>query len=711
MNQPTIDTFFKMVESLKKHQRAELLNDQEETIIEELYTDPLEGDFILKSMLSPQTTLLIGRKGTGKSTIIGRFQHQIRKTDNQLSLYLDVRTIYEQSIGSLPNIIYEQSILSEKETQKYQLYKHFLNNVLSEIQREINKNVFTNRLIKIITSKGITKTEFEQEIKKLFEDISTPSYEDFNAIKRLKLSEGKLQKKSINNQRNFGVEISPKMTINKNGAEIEAGKLNIDVSNGLCNDVEELTTQEYSTILIRYFNIINFINKVKTLLFKIGIKKVFICLDDASELDESALDIFMRTLVTPLNNSADEYFRFKISFYPGRDRLPGIDRTKVETINLDYYNLYQSTGVDKVEENAIAYTKRLLEKRFKYFFGKNVNLDDFFDIKHISLDDYYKIIFQASANVPRIIGKILWHSAKRSITQGQKINKKVLQEASKEHYIQEIEPVLYKNEYIQYTNFNEKFEREHLKKLLELIIKKAKANKRQIGESDSDIFKNYNTNTAPSNYLYYPPNLEEFLATLELNFFISKYAQQKDKGSGSGKTYIPPKEISVFTLNYGLCQKENIIFDEKSDRKFRTERVFDFTDIIIEWANTSQIIKCTNCGFVHPMDKLEAIKQFEMLCDKCFQKTCKLETVVIDIPNNDSMKIKEKDFQVLNVLKIETGLTSSQIGEELDWSYRSVNQRVRIDRFLMQNKLIIKKKENELNKYYITDIAKSSFFK
>ena len=711
MDTSTKDKFLDMVDSLKRHQRAELLNENQENIIEQLYTDPLEADFILKSMFHPRTTLLIGRKGTGKSTIIGRFQHEIRKTDDQLSLYLDVKTIYDQSIGSVPNIKGDQNILSEKEIQKYELYKHFLKNVLIEIQKEIKKNVFTNRIIKIFTKQGITESEFRVELEALFKDISTPKYEDITAIKNIKSSDSRSQKQSVENKTTSGAELNANMKVTKEMAEFRLGKLKIEDSNALTDNKEELSTQEYSTILIRYFNVIDFINKINAILSKAGIKQVFICLDDASELDEGALDIFMRTLVVPLNNSANRFFKFKISFYPGRDHLPEIDRTKIDTINLDYYNLYQCTGVDKVEDNAIAYTKRLLEKRFKYFFGINVNLEDFFDVKNnLSLDDYYKIIFQASANVPRNIGKILWYSAKRSIAQSQKITKRVLQEAAKEHYTQEIEPILYKNEYIQYKNYNERFEREHLKKLLDLIIIKAKENKRQIGSSGSDIFKNYTTNTAPSNYLYYPPNLEEFLATLELNFFISKYAQQKDRGTGSGINYKPPKEVSVYTLNYGLCQKENIVFDEKSDRKFRTERVFDFTDIIVEWANNSQIIRCTNCETIFPMDKLEAIKQFGMLCNKCLQRTCKVETVEIELPQNLSTAIPEKEYQVLNILKIESGLSTPQIAEELDCAYQAVNQRVRVDRFLMQNGFVQKKEENGKNKYYISDYALSKFF-
>ena len=47
MNQLIQDTFLKLVESLRKHQRAELI-EGDENLIEALYTDPFANDFVLK---------------------------------------------------------------------------------------------------------------------------------------------------------------------------------------------------------------------------------------------------------------------------------------------------------------------------------------------------------------------------------------------------------------------------------------------------------------------------------------------------------------------------------------------------------------------------------------------------------------------------------------------------------------------------------------
>lgn len=88
------DRFLELTDSLSKYRRATLESSTGKNIVENLYVDPLENDLILKSMLKSNTTLLIGRKGTGKSTIINRFQHEIRKSDDKISLYVDVKSLF-----------------------------------------------------------------------------------------------------------------------------------------------------------------------------------------------------------------------------------------------------------------------------------------------------------------------------------------------------------------------------------------------------------------------------------------------------------------------------------------------------------------------------------------------------------------------------------------------------------------------------------------
>jgi len=285
------------------------------------------------------------------------------------------------------------------------------------------------------------------------------------------------------------------------------------------------------------------------------------------------------------------------------------------------------------------------------------------------MDDYYKVLFQISSNVPRIIGKILEISLHKTNSLERKITKKILQDAAKQHYKNDIEFVLTKSEYIEYKSYNESFEKFHLLELLKIIIEKAINNKKHIAASGAKIFSVYSKNTAPSNYLHVSEELEDILKTLEFNFFITKYSQQKDKDG---------ENISVFSLNYGLCVENNIIFDEKSDRKFRIERIFDFNRILADWMKSSNELVCLGCGELYDISKKDIYIEHNIPCQKC-QGEVSLRPIINKeqkqiIENN--IKVPMREYEILNALNNKSSMTATELGDELDRAYQSINHSI-----------------------------------
>jgi DNA-binding MarR family transcriptional regulator len=241
-----------------------------------------------------------------------------------------------------------------------------------------------------------------------------------------------------------------------------------------------------------------------------------------------------------------------------------------------------------------------------------------------------------------------------------------LQESARQHYKNDIEFVLTKSEYIEYKSYNESFEKFHLLDLLNKIISKAISNKRHIGSSTAKIFSKYTTNTAPSNYLFVPEPMEDILKTLEFNFFITKFSLQKDKDGESA---------SVFSLNYGLCVENNIIYDDKSDRKFRTERVFDFNRLVTDWMKGSQELVCTHCHEHYDIAKKEVFIVHKIPCMKC-QHEVVLQSIINEEQKNkieQNFKIPMKEYEILNALHNKNAMTSTELGDELDRTYQSIN--------------------------------------
>src|SRR5256885_17239297 len=113
------NNFFAAVDSLKKYRRAELIDEKGNDILENLYTDLLPNDHVLKTCLKDNTTFLIGRKGTGKSTIFQKLEKEYRKKANHISCYIDVKTVFEQSKTDYVDLVYIDQVLPKQLLEKY----------------------------------------------------------------------------------------------------------------------------------------------------------------------------------------------------------------------------------------------------------------------------------------------------------------------------------------------------------------------------------------------------------------------------------------------------------------------------------------------------------------------------------------------------------------------------------------------------------------
>jgi hypothetical protein len=133
MNKPR---FLEAINTLKLYRRAELLDEEGERLIKELYVDPLPDEHVLNTILRPNTTFLIGRKGTGKSTIFQRAQEALNSDKNTTWAYIDIKTLYESStselVGRLPSV--GDGVLPQESIQIgiYRVYSRaFLKNLMN----------------------------------------------------------------------------------------------------------------------------------------------------------------------------------------------------------------------------------------------------------------------------------------------------------------------------------------------------------------------------------------------------------------------------------------------------------------------------------------------------------------------------------------------------------------------------------------------------
>lgn len=91
-----LEKFAEAIRLLKLYRRAEMEVDGKD-LIEQLYVDPLPHDHVLKQMQQPTTTLLVGRKGTGKSTVFLRARKGLLAHKDVIATYVDIKTVFESS--------------------------------------------------------------------------------------------------------------------------------------------------------------------------------------------------------------------------------------------------------------------------------------------------------------------------------------------------------------------------------------------------------------------------------------------------------------------------------------------------------------------------------------------------------------------------------------------------------------------------------------
>ena len=580
-----LEGFFEAVESLKKYRRADLIDNKGRDLLKELYTDLLPNDYILKKTLKENTTFLVGRKGTGKSTIFLRLEQELKTKKEYLPCYLDVKTIYESSQTVLSSTQELEALLDSKLLEKYLVERAFIQTVLTTILNEIS-NKFNSNTEKLLKAIGLSKVE---EVKEKISELKH-NIENNNYLKKIELPilQTINSKKTTINEENDEVASSIK------GAELSAEttaegiKASFKTNSGIEQKNNNKTTTEnediFSNVFLKVFQIKEVILGIKEALSVLKIRHLYILLDDFSEIDDTSINTFVDVVLAPLNNWSDEFIKFKVAAYPNRIYYGKIDPGKIDTIELDFYSLYSEFDRDKMETNAIEFTKRILEKRFNKF--TSTQPDIFFDTSTTSMEDYYEILFNTSMNVPRILGYILSYCYQSRIIYNHKINKSDIESAAQRYYEDKIYS-FFETTTHSLVSLDEKITALQLKNLLNLFLEKAKEIKKRITTGDLKGSL-YIQNKPYSSHFHFDPRFEEFIKTLELNYFISKYNDQTDRDKN---------QISVYSLNYGLCKKHNIIWGKPKGAKYRKyfiERPFNYNKLIKGFLSDSERIICTN---------------------------------------------------------------------------------------------------------------------
>lgn len=691
--------FNNIAESLKKYRRAELTdNENQKDILDYLYVDLLPENHVLNKCLLDNTTFLIGRKGTGKSTIFLKMEHEYRKKQTHFPCYIDVKTVFESSKSLVTNTQYLEEYLNPAELKKYLIGRTFIQNMLSYIYEEID-NQKENFIKKILSSlSGNDKQKIKSMIGEMKKKID--SNDNFKKVEVPILTQRKLSNNNLNKSTQ---QTSTDIEANLSFSQTDA--LNAGYSSNDCYEQQEDINIEYSDMLLKVFDIQAIIKELKKVLNLMKINKLIVMLDDVSEIDNDALRLFMDTIVAPLNNWSDDFIKFKIAFYPGRVHYGNIDPSKIDIMNLDFYNLYSTFDTNKMEINAIDFTKRLLLNRFNYYLPHN-NWKKYFDEK-LSEEDIATLFFQTSINVPRIIGYQLSYIYENVILYGKKITKQDIENSAIRYYENNVSAFFDKSTYCL-LSIEEQQDINQLKLIRNAIVNQSNNIKQQItrGELKGKI---YDKKTPYTSHFHILHEFEKCIESLELNHFISKYDEKSNKDG---------KKVSIYCLNYGLAKKNNIFWGKPSGseyRKYFIERPFNFTSLILNQINANTIIKCTSCGRVFSEEDIPHLEFCNYKCPNCTGLVKK--QYVIDKKINDSItetqELKKLSKEEMNII-LQLGQSSKtlkarDLASELDMNSRSIAYICK--KMDLERKLVIRNKIGTIYEYSLTIKGKQYYLK
>lgn len=259
------------------------------------------------------------------------------------------------------------------------------------------------------------------------------------------------------------------------------------------------------------------------------------------------------------------------------------------------------------------------------------------------------------------------------------------------------------NKFLQ-ESFSERSSVLSLRELLETIIKKARELRYHKG---SEISPETRKSSTPTSHFHVVSEFESLLSTLELNFFLTKYSEMSDRDA---------RKVSVFALNFGLCQKLNIEFGKPRGTDYRhyfVDRSFDYTPILENYLKVNQEIICDHCHFVFGFNELDSLKRYRMKCPECSVGTCqvinlskKYESILLSV--DQGLLLPQTELGILQTLRTEsTPMLAADIAANLDCSYQLVGKRGKI---LAERGLVERTENKGRRQFKLTKTAEEKYF-
>lgn len=569
----------------------------------------------IPKVLQDQDSYISGRRGTGKTSLLMRCYYECLKT---VSSKISKRSLIFNDKKVLPLYIdlSQCKDIFEKEDEK-NIEHNFIKYLMKELKEQL-AIMFEQSKMRIFKEDTSKMPEFDFISQALIEGIT---------IKREVTAQELTQKESMRD--GMAVGLSPE----KLGLDV---KIEDGYETEIVKSISETTN----------FNVQELLSALGAIRRNSKIDSIYVFIDefsDLSDIEQKEFSALLKKLLGSKNNiffkvgTITDRYDFGEKIIIGRDIFP---------IFLDLNDFVEKYGgIVTALRQLDDFTISLISKRLETYCS-DIILNSVFDE---NIDEIITRITREAMGVPRTIGMILQNALIQTELSGKRTNITItdinvgIQETRKIYFSQfqgavkkRIIPAFYMD-------------------MWNSILNRALAEKNKNKKEPK-----------PSSHFMLDPMRKKYMNIFCENFLI--HFLEESRASKYGGNYL------LFSIDYGICVENNILFAEEKDEFTPARFIYDNTIAQYDCYFVEEQLKSYKCPECERIYKEEEVAQAKV--KRCFECDAKLIEIIhreVPMTEGNYTEVEVKILGLIGSLNEEEAMSASEIGDAIGCTWQKVS--------------------------------------
>ena len=593
-------------------------------------------------VLQDQDSYINGRRGTGKTALLMRCYYECLKT---VSSKISKKSSIFQNKKVLPLYIdlSQCKDIFEKEDEK-NIEHNFIKYLLKELKEQL-AIMFEQSKMKIFRENTSKMPEFDFITQALVEGIT---------IKREVTAQELTQKENSKD----GVSVG--MSVEKIGIDVKAEE---EYETEIVKSISETTN----------FNVQELLSALGKIRRASKIDAIYVFIDEFSDLSDPEQKEFANLLKKLLGSKNNIFFKIGTitdRFDFGEKILIGRDIFPIFLDLNDFVEKYG--GITAAMKQLEDFTRSLVDKRLKLY-CPDVSFSAVFDEKN---NEILARVTKEAMGVPRTIGMILQNALNQTELSGKRTYITIsdinvgIQETRKIYFSQfqgavkkKIIPAFYMDMWNSI--------------LSRALSEKNKNNNKRVQR--------------PSSHFMLDPLRRKYMNVFCENFLV--HLLEESRTSKYGGNYL------LFSIDYGICMDNNILFAEEKDEFTAARFIYDNTLSQYDCYFMEEQLKsykCPNCARIYKEEEVAQAKVKR--CFECDEKLIEIVHREVPMTEGNYTEVEVKILGLIGSLSEEEAMSAMEIGDAIGCTWQKVSNWC--SKVLGKQELINVKKSGGKNYYF-----------